>query len=88
MQHCKDSAVCVCEACGKQRLYCMECEVLICALCHSVGDHKTHSVLFVDDEIGEKNRYTLKSCIASVERRIDNVTKALGQVERSVVLLH
>ena len=46
----------------KQKLYCTECEALICALCHSVGDHKTHSVLFV--------------------------TKALGQVERSVVLMH
>ena len=79
--------VCVKHA-EKQRLYCMECEVLICALCHSVGDHKTHSVLFVDDEIGEKNKSTLKSCIASAERSIEKVTKALGQVERSVVLMH
>ena len=48
----------------KQRLYCLECDELICPLCHSVGSHKSHSVLFVDGEIGEKNKSTLKSCIA------------------------
>ena len=72
----------------KQKLYCTECETLICFLCHSVGDHKSHSVLFVDDEIGEKNRSTLKSCIASAERSIDKVTRALDQVEGSVAHLH
>ena len=45
-------------------------------------------MLFVDDEIGEKNKLTLKSCVASAEKSIDKVTGALGQVERSVVLLH
>ena len=79
--------VCVKHA-EKQRLYCMECEILICALCHSVGDHKTHSVLFVDDEIGEKNKSTLKSCIAIAGRSIDKITGALGQVERSVNVLN
>ena len=68
----------------KQRLYCTECETLICALCHSVGDHKSHSVLFIDDETGEKNKSTLKSCIASAERSIARVTKALDQVEGSI----
>ena len=72
----------------KQRLYCTECEALICALCHSVGDHKSHSVLFVDDEIGEKNKSTLKSCIAIAGRSIDKMTGALGQVERSVNVLN
>ena len=72
----------------KQKLYCTECETLICFLCHLVGDHKSHSVLLVDDEIGEKNRSTLKSCIASAERSIDKVTRALGQVEGSVAHLH
>ena len=72
----------------KQKLYCTECETLICFLCHSVGDHKSHSVLLVDDEIGEKNRSTLKSCIASAERSIDKVTRALDQVERSATHLH
>ena len=38
----------------KQRLYCLECEELICPLCHSGGSHKSHSVLFVDSEIGER----------------------------------
>ena len=72
----------------KQKLYCTECETLICFLCHSVGDHKSHSVLYVDDEIGEKNRSTLKSCMASAERSIDKVTRALDQVEGSVAHLH
>ena len=72
----------------KQKLYCTECETLICLLCHSVGDHKSHSVLLVNDEIGEKNRSTLKSCMASAERSIDKVTRALGQVEGSVAHLH
>ena len=72
----------------KQKLYCTECEALICALCHSVGDHKSHSVLFVDNEIGELNKSTLKSCIASAERHIDKMTGALGQVGRSIDVLH
>ena len=53
-----------------------------------MGDHKSHSVLFVDDEIGELNKSTLKSCIASVERHIDKMTGALGQVGRSIDVLH
>ena len=72
----------------KQKLYCTECEALICALCHSVGDHKSHSVLFVDNEIGQQNKSTLKSCIVSAESSIDKVTLALAQVESSVDFLH
>ena len=72
----------------KQRLYCLECEALICPLCHSVGGHKSHSVLFVDGEIGGKNMSTLKSCIASAERSISKATCALAQVERSIDVLH
>ena len=72
----------------KQRLYCLECETLICLLCHSVGGHKSHSVLFVDTEIGEKNKSTLKSCIVSAERSINKATGALAQAERSVDVLH
>ena len=68
----------------KQRLYCTECETLICVLCHSVGDHKSHSVLFIDDEIGEKNKSTLKTCIASAERSIDKLARALNQVEGNI----
>ena len=68
----------------KQRLYCTECETLICVLCHSVGDHKLHSVLFIDDGIGKKNKSTLKSCIASAERSIAKVTKDLDQVESNI----
>ena len=71
----------------KQRLYCLECEALICPLCHSVGDHKSHSVLFVDSEIGEKNKLTMKSCIVSAERSINKATGALAQVEGSVDVL-
>ena len=72
----------------KRRLYCLECEALICPLCHSVGGHKSHSVLFVDGEIGEKNKSTMKSCIVSAERSINKATGALAQVERSVDVLH
>ena len=72
----------------KQRLYCLECEALICPLCHSVGGHKSHSVLFVDSEIGGKNKSTLKSSIASVERSISKATGALAQLERSIDVLH
>ena len=71
----------------KQRLYCLEREELICSLCHSVGSHKSHSVLFVDSEIGEKNKSTLKSCIASAESNIYKVTRALAQVEGSMDIL-
>ena len=59
----------------KQRLYCLECEALICPLCHSVGGHKSHSVLFVGSEIGDKNKSTLKSCIASAEWSIGSRQK-------------
>ena len=72
----------------KQRLYCLECEALICPLCHSVHVHKSHSVLFVDGEIGGKNKLTLKSCIASAERNISKAMAALAQVERSIDVLH
>ena len=72
----------------KQRLYCLECEELICPLCHSVGGHKSHSVLFVDGEVGEKNKSTLKSCLASAERSITKTTAALAQVEGSIDVLH
>ena len=71
----------------KQRLYCLECEALICPLCHSVGGHKSHSVLFVDSEIGGKNKLTLKSSITSVERSISKATGALAQLERSIDVL-
>ena len=55
----------------KQRLYCLECEELICPLCHSVVGHKSHSVLFADtDQVGGKNKLTLKNYIASAEKRI------------------
>ena len=72
----------------KQRLYCFECEALICPICHSVAGHKSHSMLFVDGEIGSKNKTTLKSCIASAERSITKTTAALVQVERSIDALH
>ena len=68
----------------KQLLYCTECETLVCALCHLVGDHKSHSVLFIDDKIGEKNKSTLKTCIASAERGIDKLARALDQVEGNI----
>ena len=71
----------------KQRLYCLECEEFICPLGHSVGSHKSHSVLFVDSEIGEKNKSTLKSCIASAESNIYKITRALAQVEGSMDIL-
>ena len=83
----KVAFVCVKHA-EKQRLYCTECETLMCFFCHSVGDHKTHSALFVDDEIGQKNKSTLKSCIVSAEKSIDKVAGALGQVERNIDVLH
>ena len=54
----------------KQRLYCLECEELICPLCHSVVGHKSHSVLFAATEVGGKNKLTLKNYIASAEKRI------------------
>ena len=71
----------------KQRLYCLECEELICPLCHSGGSHKSHSVLFVNSEIGEKNSSTLKSCIASAESNIYKITRSLSQVEGSMDIL-
>ena len=72
----------------KQKLYCLECDALICLLCHSVGNHKSHSVLFVDGEAGEKNKSTLKTCIASADGSIGKATAALAQVERSIDALH
>ena len=72
----------------KQRLYCLECDELICPLCHSVGSHKSHSVLFVDGEIGEKNKSTLKSCVASAESNISKTKLALVQLKNSIEVLH
>ena len=72
----------------KQRLYCLECDELICPLCHSVGSHKSHSVLFVDGEIGEKNKSTLKSCVASAESNISKTKLALAQLKNSIEVLH
>ena len=42
-----------------KKLYCHDCQQMICAICHSVGGHKTHSVSFINDKLGELNRSTL-----------------------------
>ena len=67
----------------KKKLYCHECQQMICAICHSVGGHKTHSVSFINDKLGELNRSTLTQCVLSARGQTKALSNALQEVEAS-----
>ena len=67
----------------KKKLYCHECQQMICAICHSVGGHKTHSVSLINDKLGELNRSTLTQCVLSARGQKKALSNALQEVEAS-----
>ena len=67
----------------KKELYCHNCQQMICAICHSVGGHKTHSVSFINDKLGELNRSTLTQCVLSARGQTKVLSNALQEVEAS-----
>ena len=67
----------------KKKLYCHDCQQMICAICHSVGGHKTHSVSFINDKLGELNRSTLTQCVLSARGQTKALSNALQEVEAS-----
>ena len=67
----------------KKKLYCQECQQMICAICHSVGGHKTHSVSFINDKLGELNRSPLTQCVLSARGQTKALCNALQEVEAS-----
>ena len=67
----------------KKKLYCHDCQQMICAICHSVGGHKTHSVSFINDKLGELNRSTLTQCVLSARGQTKVLSNALQEVEAS-----
>ena len=66
-----------------KKLYCHDCQQMICAICHSVGGHKTHSVSFINDKLGELNRSTLTQCVLSARGQTKALSNALQEVEAS-----
>ena len=71
----------------KKKLYCHDCQQMICAICHSVGGHKTHSVSFINDKLGELNRSTLTQCVLSARGQTKALSNALQEVEASEATL-
>ena len=67
----------------KKKLYCHDCQQMICAICHSVGGHKTHSVSFINDKLGELNRSTLTQCVLSARGQTKALSNAFQEVEAS-----
>ena len=67
----------------KKKLFCHDCQQMICAICHSVGGHKTHSVSFINDKLGELNRRTLSQCVLSARGQTKALSNALQEVEAS-----
>ena len=67
----------------KKKLYCHDCQQMICAVCHSVGGHKTHSWSFINDKLGELNRSTLTQCVLSARGQTKALRNALQEVEAS-----
>ena len=67
----------------KKKLFCRDCQQMICAICHSVGGHKTHSVSFINDKLGELNRSTLTQCVLSARGQTKALNNALQEVEAS-----
>ena len=67
----------------KKKLYCHDCQQMICAVCHSVDGHKTHSVSFINDKLGELNRSTLTQCVLSARGQTKALSHALQEVEAS-----
>ena len=67
----------------KKKLYCHNCQQMICAICHSVGGHKTHSVSFINEKLGELNRSTLTQCVLSARGQTKVLSNALQEVEAS-----
>ena len=67
----------------KKKLYCHNCQQMVCAICHSVGGHKTHSVSFINDKLGELNRSTLTQCVLSARGQTKALSNALQEVEAS-----
>ena len=67
----------------KKKLYCHDCQQMVCAIYHSVGGHKTHSVAFINDKLGELNRSTLTQCVLSARGQTKALSNALQEVEAS-----
>ena len=67
----------------KKKLYCHDCQQMICAICHSVGGYKTRSVSFINDKLGELNRSTLTQCVLSARGQTKALSNALQEVEAS-----
>ena len=69
-------------------LYCQDCEEVICMACPVVGPHKSHRVVFVDEEVGKVNKQPFVQCIKSADKRLEKMTASLQDVDNQLVRIH
>ena len=63
-------------------LYCVSCNVLICSVCNAANPHNCDPVLVVNEELGIKNKRTLRACVSSSMRELDNLNAAMEEIDR------
>ena len=63
-------------------LYCVSCNVLICSVCNTATPHNCDPVLVVNEELGMKNKRTLRACVASSTRELDTLDAAMEEIDR------
>ena len=65
------------------KLYCDNCEEMICHICSSVETHRFHKVSYIDDKLGESNKSTLTQCLSLVMTQRKAISSALQEVQDS-----
>ena len=65
------------------KLYCHNCEEMICHICRSIQPHHSHEVSYIDDKLGKSNKTTLTQCLSSVRTQRKAIRLALQEVQDS-----
>ena len=71
------------------KLYCQDCQDMVCMACRVVGAHQPHTVVFVDGmELGEVAKQLFVYCIKSAVVGIEKMAASVQDVDNQLFRLH
>ena len=71
-----------CEKHGETcKLFCHSCSEVICHICSSIEPHRSHSVSYIDKQLGDCNKAAYTQCLSSMKAQIKVADKALREVQ-------
>ena len=71
-----------CEKHGETcKLFCHSCSEVICHICSSIEPHRSHSVSYIDKQLGDCNKAAYTQCLSSMKAQIKFTDKVLREVQ-------